>query len=107
MSRKNNHDLSSTKNSLQSALEANRQLQAQICKELASLQDTKQQNRIAAADLLKNNLEYLKPRAQVPLKSKIPTVSQVNALTNNISDTPSFKKRSRYRYDPNRRWLLE
>jgi hypothetical protein len=34
-------------------------------------------------------------------------VSQVNALTNNISDTPSFKKRSRYRYDPNRRWLLE
>lgn len=108
--KKQQHDLSATTLSVKAALTANRQLQAQLARELARILERKRQNRIDASTCLKQlysttSQQQLQNAIPEGNKSKSPSVAQVTALI--PKDPPiTVKRRQTFRYDPNRKWTL-
>jgi hypothetical protein len=102
-------DQTKSKASLKAALDANRQLQAEITKQLEQIQERKSQNRRASARCIEQvaqarNIEDAKDNAT----PSTPTSKQVQALfPSNDEPKMSHAKKRQFHHDPSRKWNLE
>ncbi|KAL3930848.1 MAG: hypothetical protein SGBAC_011585 [Bacillariaceae sp.] len=100
-------DLQGTTTSLKNALAANRELQKQIYIQLQKILKKKEENRIRAAQCIKQMASVdLRQHRELTCKRKTPSEDQVKAI---FPDDPPFtvRRRSAFRYDENRTWKFE